>query len=272
MRLAYLGTPEIAVQPLRGLHDAGHSIDLVVTGPDARRGRGSALSPCPVKAVAEELGLRVTHDLADLDALDVDLGVVVAFGRILPAELVHRIPMVNLHFSLLPAWRGAAPVERAILAGDAEIGVCVMAVEEGLDTGGVYAQRATDIGVKTLAELWAELSTTGTELLVELLAGWTPESGIGEPRAQVGEPTYAHKLTVEDRRLTDGLGPVERLARVRLGNAWMMVGDKRVRVLSAEVTGSGEFRMIEVQPEGKRPMSFEAWSNGLTPQQRAELA
>jgi len=140
VRLVYLGTPDMAVPPLRALHDAGHDIALVVSGADKRRGRGGATSPSPVKAVALELGLPVTADPDDVLAVAADLGVVVAYGRIIRPHVLAHLPMVNLHFSLLPRWRGAAPVERAILAGDDRTGVCVMAVEETLDTGGVYAR------------------------------------------------------------------------------------------------------------------------------------
>ena len=117
-RLAYLGTPDMAVPPLRALVDAGHDIALCVTRPDRRRGRGKEETPSPVKVAATELGLAVTHDMDDLATAGVELAVVVAYGRIIPARLLEQVPMVNLHFSLLPRWRGAAPVERAILAGD----------------------------------------------------------------------------------------------------------------------------------------------------------
>ena len=140
-RLAYLGTPEMAVPPLRALAGAGHDIALCVTRPDRRRGRGSLTTPSPVKEAATELGIPVSHDMDDVAGARVELAVVVAFGRIIPARLLAEVPMVNLHFSLLPRWRGAAPVERAILAGDRETGVCLMKVEEGLDTGPVYATR-----------------------------------------------------------------------------------------------------------------------------------
>jgi methionyl-tRNA formyltransferase len=140
MRLVFLGTPEAAVPPLRALHDAGHEVALVVSAADKRRGRGSALTPSPVKAAALELGLPVTDRVDDVLSLTPapDLGVVVAYGRIIKPHILQAVRMINLHFSLLPRWRGAAPVERAILAGDRTTGVCVMDVEEGLDTGGVH--------------------------------------------------------------------------------------------------------------------------------------
>ena len=128
-RLVFLGTPEAAVAPLRTLVSAGHDVALVVSRADKRRGRGSGLVPSPVKSAALDLGLAVTDDLAACHAVGAELGVVVAYGRIIPVAMLDRLPMVNLHFSLLPRWRGAAPVERALLEGDAETGVCLMAVE-----------------------------------------------------------------------------------------------------------------------------------------------
>ena len=169
MKLVYLGTPDMAVPPLRALVDAGHEVVLVVTRVDKRRGRGSDVSPSPVKAAALELGLPVSHAVDDVLAAvrdhGAELGVVVAFGQIIQPHVLEEIPMVNLHFSLLPRWRGAAPVERALLAGDAVTGVCVMALEEGLDTGGVYARSELPIGAETTAsDLRTELVEVGTAL------------------------------------------------------------------------------------------------------------
>ena len=137
-RVVYLGTPEVAVPPLQALVAAGVEVALVITRPDKRRGSGSGVSPSPVKVAAGELGLSVSHDVNDALAVGADLGVVVAYGRIIPISVLSQVAMINVHFSLLPRWRGAAPVERAILAGDSETGVCIMRVEEGLDTGVVY--------------------------------------------------------------------------------------------------------------------------------------
>ncbi|MGH9046021.1 MAG: methionyl-tRNA formyltransferase, partial [Acidimicrobiales bacterium] len=199
-RLAYLGTPELAVPPLRALVDAGHQITLVVSGPDRRRGRGSATTPSPVRAAALELGIPTTTDpaeLADPGGEPPELGVVVAFGRLIRPPVLAVVPMINLHFSLLPRWRGAAPVERAILAGDEQTGVCVMAVEEGLDTGAIYARSVLDIGaLEHLGALRDRLVARGSELLVEVLSAGVAQ--MGEPVAQMGEPTYASKLTPEE--------------------------------------------------------------------------
>ena len=181
-RLAYLGTPEMSVPPLRALDAAGFEIVLVVTNPDRRRGRGSATTPSPVKAAALELGLPVTHDVDDVVDCGADLGVVVAFGRIIRPHVLAALPMVNLHFSLLPRWRGAAPVERAILAGDPTTGVDLMVVEEGLDTGAVHARVELDIGRDESADaLRHRLVSTGSELLVETLA-----AGLGTPSLSRG--------------------------------------------------------------------------------------
>ena len=135
MRLGFCGSPSLAVPVLQALLDAGHEVPLVVTRPDRRRGRGPGAAPTPVKAAALARGLLVTEDVADLVDAGVELGVVVAFGALVPASVLDEVPMLNLHFSLLPRWRGAAPVERAILAGDARTGVCVMGLEATLDTG-----------------------------------------------------------------------------------------------------------------------------------------
>src|SRR4029079_8153688 len=172
-RLVFLGTPQMAVPALRALVDAGFDVALVVTRIDKRRGRGSELMPSPVKATALELGLPVSHSVDDVLAVGADLGVVVAFGQLIKPHVLDVMPMVNLHFSLLPRWRGAAPVERALLAGDSETGVCLMQLEEGLDTGPVYRVVVVPIGPTITAdELRRELVDVGTSLLVdELRAG-----------------------------------------------------------------------------------------------------
>src|SRR6202521_2267004 len=170
-RLVFLGTPEAAVEPLRTLVRAGHDVGLVVSRPDKRRGRGSALVPSPLKVAAAQLGLEVADSLDAVVGAGAELGVVVAYGRIIPASVLERLPMVNLHFSLLPRWRGAAPVERAILEGDAETGVCLMAVEKGLDTGPIYAVGDTTIDeTESADELRARLVEIGCRLLIDNLS------------------------------------------------------------------------------------------------------
>lgn len=267
MKLVYLGTPEMAVPPLRALVDAGHDVVRVVTRIDKKRGRGGSLSPSPVKAAALELGLTVSHDPDDvLEALadGAELGVVVAYGRIIKPHLLDALPMVNLHFSLLPRWRGAAPVERAILAGDSETGVDVMRVEEGLDTGGIYAERRVPIGPDTTAdELRRKLVAVGADLLVEQLS--TPlDEWIDRSRPQIGDADYAAKLTKDEFEI-DWTLPIEHVhRRIRVGGAWTTFRDKRLKIHAADLS-AGRLLPTTVQPEGKGPMPFEAWRNGAQP-------
>ncbi len=260
MRLVYLGTPEMAVPPLEALAAAGHEIVLVVTRVDKRRGRGSAMSPSPVKAAAHRLGLPVSHRVDDVLDADAELGVVVAFGRIIEPHVLARLPMVNLHFSLLPRWRGAAPVERAILAGDDVTGVGVMAVEEGLDTGGVYAETTVPIGPTTTAdELRHELVDVGSRLLVETLA-----SGLGEPTRQAGTPTYAAKIDPAELRI-DWTQPADEIHRlIRVGGAWTTFRGERFKIHAADLV-DGEIVPTVVQPAGKPRMDAGAWRNGARP-------
>jgi len=143
-RLVFFGTPHESVPFLEALAAAGFDVALAVTRPDKRRGRRAAPTPSPVKATAQDLGIPVSSDVDDVLGADADLGVVVAFGQIIKPHVLDRLAMVNVHFSLLPRWRGAAPVERASLAGDQTTGVCLMEVAEGLDTGRVY--RRVEVG------------------------------------------------------------------------------------------------------------------------------
>jgi len=271
VRLVYLGTPAMAVPTLRALVDAGHEVALVVTAPDKRRGRGGSLQPTPVKAAALELGVPVTDridDILELRPLP-ELGVVVAFGRLIKPHVLDAVPMINVHFSLLPRWRGAAPLERAILAGDAVTGVCVMDVEEGLDTGAVYRRAEVAIGADTTAdELRAQLVDIGTTLVLHALAG-----GLGEPEPQVGEAVYASKIDPAELEL-DWSRPAEELHRVvRLGGAWTTFRGARIRIWRTATnptgdgltmaTGTTPLEVLEVQPEGKARMAAKAWANGV---------
>lgn len=269
-RLAYFGTPAMAVPPLRALVDAGHDVALVVTRADKRRGRGGELSPSPVKAAALELGLPVSHEVDDVLGKGIELGVVVAFGQLIRPHVLAEVPMVNLHFSLLPRWRGAAPVERALLAGDAETGVCLMQLEEGLDTGPVFHTVHVPIGPRlTAAELRTQLVDVGTQQLVDALA--VP---LGEPQPQQGEPVYAAKIRPEELRI-DWSRPVAEIDRlVRLGGAWTTFRGKRVKVHAAEpgTTPDGVLPatpglvLHTVQPEGKAAMPFADFVRGARPQ------
>ncbi len=289
MRIVYLGTPSDSVPSLHALVAAGHDIALVLTQPDRRRSRGVDLVPSPVKSAALELGLpvltprRAKEVVDDVGVTGAELGVVVAFGQLLPPALLDALPLgfINVHFSLLPRWRGAAPVERAILAGDMETGVCIMALEAGLDTGPVYARVSTAIDPhETAGELHSRLVELGTDLVVATL----PSIGTATPQPQSGEPTYAEKLTVEEFEL-DWSRPAAELARlVRAGNpkpgAWTRASGKRIKVLRAHPvdgeapggaivapasvgSGRGLLALDEVQPEGKRPMDGIDWVRGV---------
>lgn len=290
-RLAYLGTPQMAVRPLHALVEAGHDVVLCVTRPDRRRGRGGQTTPNPVKDAALQLGIRVSQDMHDLVGSGAELAVVVAFGRIIPASVLQELPMVNVHFSLLPRWRGAAPVERAILAGDTETGVCLMQVAEGLDTGDVYAVRSVPMDDdSTVSDLRARLVDTACDLLVDALGDGL--SGLPEAQPQRGPVTVAEKITKEDLHL-DWRLPAEQLHRVvRLERAWTTFRGKRLGVLEAPVadiqpdpdhdhdhdhaapgtlvgssvvTGEGFLELRRVQPESRSPMSADEWLRGVRP-------
>lgn len=300
MRLVFFGTPAAAVPVLHGIVDAGHDVAFVVTQPERRRGRGGALLRSPVHVAADQLGLPVhgptrAREVTDeVKASGATVGVVVAFGQILPAPLLDATPLgfLNLHLSLLPRWRGAAPVERAILAGDTETGVSVMRLDPGLDTGPVYRVVRTPIGDdETAGTLTNRLITLGAPALLDVLA----ELPDLEPVPQTGDPTYADKLAVDEFHL-DPTRPADELARlVRAGNprpgAWMLVDQHRVKVLRAHpeageaadagdasgpavvwpgaalLTGTGPLALDEVQMEGRRPMSGDAWLAGYRAKQ-----
>jgi methionyl-tRNA formyltransferase len=232
-----------------------------------------------VKSTALELGLPVTTSVDDAIDAGAELGVVVAFGRLIKPHVLAAVPMVNVHFSLLPRWRGAAPVERAILAGDTETGVCVMTLEEGLDTGPVHAREVVPIGSEeTAGELRARLVDVGTRLLLGQLA-----EGLTPPVPQEGEVTYAAKVDPEELHL-DWTQPAVQLHRVvRVGEAWTTWRGKRFSVLRARLnaapacgqpgelhgllvsTGAGSLELIDVQPEGRRQLSAAAWRRGARP-------
>lgn len=280
-RVAFLGTPAIAVPLLHAVVDAGVEVPLVVTRADARRGRRAHSTPSPVKAAALELGLTVTEDMADVAAAEVDLAIVVAYGRIIPTSLLDAVPMVNVHFSLLPRWRGAAPVERALLAGDDVTGVCLMEVAEALDAGAVYSRAEVPItSSTTAADLRDRLVDASIPLLQDALT-----AGFGEPMQQEGEPVYADKLTSEDLHL-DWQRPALELDRiVRVGGAWTTLAGKRFKVWESSVVdddddalagprapgelygtrvtcGQGALDLVMVQIEGKGRADAAAWRTG----------
>ncbi len=276
-RLVFLGTPRESVPFLEALDAAGFDVAWAVTRPDNRRGRRAVPTPSPVKAAAQVMGIPVTSDVDDVLNVEADLGVVVAFGQIIQPHVLDRLAMVNVHFSLLPRWRGAAPVERAILAGDQTTGVCLMEVAEGLDTGRVYRRVEVPIGPEiTAAALRAEL----VDLAVPMLVGALNE-GLGVPGPQRGEPVYAAKITRDELRL-DWEEPAESLHRlIRVGGAWTTWRGKTFKVWTAQPlegsqppgeldgvvvgTGQGLLKLVGVQAEGKSRQAAEDWLRGARP-------
>jgi methionyl-tRNA formyltransferase len=268
-RLVFLGTPEPSVVALRGLLDAGWDVALVVSQPDRRRGRGGHASASPVKQAALDAGVATSDAVDDVLDAGADLGVVAAFGRLIKPHVLERLPMVNLHYSLLPRWRGAAPVERAILAGDDRTGVDLMVVEEGLDTGGIYDRAELPIGPDdTAEELRHRLAVLGRDLLLANLS-----RGLGTPRPQDGEPTYARKIDPAELAVDWAAPAVDVHRLVRIGGAWTTHAGTRLKLWRTALrpvpggvevaAGDGPIWLVEVQPEGRRRMPARAWANGL---------
>jgi methionyl-tRNA formyltransferase len=252
MRIAFMGTPDFAVPTLEALIAAGHDVAAVYTQPPRPAGRGKALRPSPVqlRAEAEGIEVRAPRSLRDADAqaafaaLGLDAAVVAAYGLILPRAILDspRLGCLNVHASLLPRWRGAAPIQRAILAGDRLTGITIMRMEAGLDTGPMLATTAIEIGRKTAGELTEELARLGAEWMVGVLARI---DRIG-PRPQREESaTYAPKIGKEESRLdfTRPAAQVERQVRAfnPAPGAWFEAGGERIRLLAAEpARGEGE--------------------------------
>jgi len=280
-RVAFLGTPALSVPTLKALHTAGYEIPIVISAEDKRRGRGGKTSPTAVKAAALDLGIPVS---SEVDALlevhaeePIDLAVVVAFGQIIRPHVLAEIPMVNIHFSDLPRWRGAAPVERAILAGDTETAIAIMTVAEGLDEGDVWALHRVPIHRdETLLTLWQSMAISGPGVLLEVM-----RNGFTDPTPQTGEVVYAKKLTMIDRFLDWSKTSIELDRIVRVGNAWSLFRGDRFKVHMSEpveadiavgeiqdlVVGTGDegLRLLQVQPEGKARMDAKDWANGAQP-------
>lgn len=252
MRIAFMGTPEFAVPTLDALVEAGHHVAAVYSQPPRPAGRGKALRPSPVQQRAEALGIEVRTPItlrnaqaqADFAALDLDAAVVAAYGLILPRPILEapRRGCLNVHASILPRWRGAAPVQRAILAGDSVTGVTIMKMEEGLDTGPMLAVMGTPIGRKTAGDLTEELAGLGAEWMVEVL-GRLDRIG---PRAQDdSKATYAPKIRKEEALLDFSLHALEVDRRIRAFNpvpgAWFEYAGERLKLLAADpVQVSGE--------------------------------
>jgi methionyl-tRNA formyltransferase len=253
MRVIFMGTPDFSVPVLDALVDAGHEIAAVYCQPPRPAGRGKKDRPTPVHARAEALGLEVRHPVslkgaeehAAFAALEADVAVVVAYGLILPQAVLDapKHGCLNIHASLLPRWRGAAPIHRAIMAGDAETGICIMQMEAGLDTGPVLLRRATAIEAEeTTAQLHDRLSAMGAGLIVEALEKLTelvpevqPEDGV----------TYASKIDKSEAQI-DWSCPAEEVDRKIRGlspfpGAWCEIDGQRVKLLASRLAdGSGE--------------------------------
>jgi len=283
MRLVFMGTPDFAVPALDALAGAGHEIAAVYTQPPRPAGRGKQARPSPVQARAEALGLEVRHPaslkpqgereaFADLGA---DVAVVAAYGLILPRAILDAPARgcLNIHASLLPRWRGAAPIQRAIMAGDTETGVCIMQMEPGLDTGPVLLRRATPIGEdETAGDLQARLAALGAEAVLAALEGIEGLRPVPQGEAGV---TYADKIDKAEARI-DWAQPAEVVARRIRGlspfpGAWCRAGGERLKLHRARAVGGagapgerldgltiacgrGAVEVTEAQREGRRPM------------------
>lgn len=278
-----MGTPAFALAPLRALIAAGHDIACVYAQPPRPAGRGQKDRPSPVQAEAEALGLPVRHPVslrtpeaqAELAALGADIAVVVAYGLILPRAVLDA-PMrgcLNIHASLLPRWRGAAPIHRAVMAGDAETGVCIMGMEAGLDTGPILLREAMAIGPEdTTGDLHDRLSDLGARMIVDALAGLDGLAPILQPEAGV---TYAAKIDKTEARI-DWTRPAVDVDRLIRGlspapGAWTLAGTERVKLLRSRLAagssapgtvlggltvacGDGAVEILEVQRAGSRAM------------------
>ncbi|AYY12968.1 methionyl-tRNA formyltransferase [Actinobacteria bacterium YIM 96077] len=302
MRVLFAGTPETAIPSLRALLASRHTVVAVLTRPDARVGRGRKLARSPIGAVADEAGIEVLTPtkprdpefLARLGELAPDCAPIVAYGGLIPPAAL-EIPKhgwVNLHFSLLPAWRGAAPVQHAILAGDEMTGATTFLLEEGLDTGPVYGLVTEEIRPSdTSGDVLERLSESGAELLVRTLDGIEDGTLRAEPQQGDGV-SYAPKITVEDAAV-DWSSPalhIDRLVRActPAPGAWTTFRGERLKIgpIALEPdrhdlepgamlvekgrihvgTGSHAVVLGDVQPQGKRAMPADAWARGTRPE------
>jgi len=292
MKLAFMGSPEFAVPALRALHTAGHEVACVYSQPPRPAGRGHALTPCPVHRAALELGLpvrtpaRVKRDTAEhaaFSALDLDVAVVAAYGLILPATMLDapKRGCLNIHASLLPRWRGAAPIQAAILAGDTETGITVMQMEEGLDTGPMLLREATPITAHTRTpELHDTLAEIGARLIVRALAENPPATQQPDKGA-----TYAAKLTRDDGRIDWSHDAAQLDRQVRALNPWpgtfTQFAGETLKILAATPTdgagapgeildahftvacAAGALRLDRVQRAGRPAIPGDAFLRGI---------
>jgi methionyl-tRNA formyltransferase len=286
LRLAFMGTPDFAVPTLAELIAQGHEIACVYSQPPRPKGRGMTLEPGPVHQFAQsaQLDVRTPLSLKDADeqaafaALNLDAAIVVAYGLLLPTAILDapRLGCFNLHGSLLPRWRGAAPIQRAVMAGDAQTGVLVMRMEEGLDTGPVLMAERVPVGRKTSGDLAEELSRLGADLMVRALGAL--ERGGVAPRAQSDDGvTYAKKILKEEARIDWHRSAHEIDCQVRglspFPGAFTEANGERLKILHAEpvpgsgkpgvllddaltvACGDGALRLVKVQRAGKSAMS-----------------
>ena len=281
MRVVFMGTPEFSVPALQAIA-ARHKVVCVYSQPPRAAGRGQKPRPSPVQAAAEAMGIPVrtpvrlkgAEEQAEFAALGADVAVVVAYGLILPQPVLDapRLGCLNIHASLLPRWRGAAPIHRAVMAGDAETGVAIMQMEAGLDTGPVLAEARTPIGPEeTTADLHDRLSRMGAALIVDVLDR-LPLPAVPQPAEGV---TYAAKIDKAEARIdwTRPAAEVDRLIRglSPFPGAWCMAGGERLKLLRSRLAegrgapgevlggltvacGAGAVEITELQREGKRPM------------------
>ncbi len=292
MRVIFMGTPDFSVPALRAIA-AVHEVVCVYTQPPREAGRGQKPRPGAVHLAAEDLGIPVRHprslkgeaEQAEFAALNADVAVVVAYGLILPQPVLDapRLGCLNIHASILPRWRGAAPIHRAIMAGDAETGVAIMQMEAGLDTGPVLAEARTPITPDlTTADLHDRLAVMGAGLIVDVLAR-LPLPATPQPEDGV---TYASKIDKSEARI-DWTRPAEDIDRQIRGlspfpGAWCEIAGERVKLLRSRLTdgsgapgavlhegfriacGSGAIEVLEAQRAGKRPMLVAEILRGLT--------
>lgn len=266
MKIIYMGTPDFAVPSLQALHDAGHEIPYVVTQPDAVRDRGKKVKFSAVKEKALELGIevlqpqRIRGDEEFIDTLRKaapDVIAVAAYGQILPKEVldIPRLGCINVHGSLLPRFRGAAPIQRSIMAGDEETGITIMFMAEGLDTGDMLAKVSTPIGSKTGQQLHDELAEMGAKLLVETVPEL--ENITGEPQNDE-ESTYAPMLSKKEGHVDFAKKPEEIERLIRAFDPWpgtyAYEGDKMIKLWKAEVpcikTDKADGIVLDMTPEG----------------------
>jgi methionyl-tRNA formyltransferase len=288
-RLAFMGTPDFAVAALDALIGAGHDIAAVYCQPPRQAGRGHKLQPSPVQRRAEAAGLKVRHpakltqeECAAFAALDLDVAVVAAYGLILPPAALDapRFGCLNIHASLLPRWRGAAPIERAILADDSTTGVTIMRMDAGLDTGPMLLAETIPIAPgATAAGLRADLAALGGRLIVEALDALEMLSPKPQPAEGV---TYAKKLTREEERI-DWRQPARVLERqVRALPSWFEAKGERIKLLAASpaegsgppgtvldamptiACGDGALRLLRLQRPGRGPVDADAFLRGFT--------